>query len=133
MEFGGESPAQRLSPKSCSLCPIGLVVLVLRVVVPVNSGDRLDPLRVLQVIEPVPKALAQDMEKVQAGARDYQEISFSRSALKRLYALTLTLTLLLPVPGWSAKYLAKSANSRSASLPHGAQCDMAMPSSSCAW
>ncbi len=69
--------------------------LVLRVVVPVNSGDRLDPLRVLQVIEPVPKALAQDMEKVQAGARDYQEISFSRSALKRLYALTLTLTLLL--------------------------------------
>ena len=69
--------------------------LVLRVVVPVNSGDRLEPLRVLQVIEPVPKALAQDMEKVQAGARDYQEISFSRGALKRLYALTLTLTLLL--------------------------------------
>ncbi len=69
--------------------------LVLRVVVPVNSRDRLDPLRVLQVIEPVPKALAQDMEKVQIGARDYQEISFSRSALKRVYALTLTLTLLL--------------------------------------
>src|SRR5207248_9224670 len=69
--------------------------LVLRVVVPVNSRDRLDPLRVLQVIEPVPKALAQDMEKVQAGARDYQEISFSRSALKRVYALTLTLPLLL--------------------------------------
>jgi len=69
--------------------------LVLRVVVPVNSRDRLDPLRVLQVIEPVPKALAQDMEKVQAGARDYQEISFSRTALKRVYALTLTLTLLL--------------------------------------
>ena len=69
--------------------------LVLRVVVPVNSRDRLDPLRVLQVIEPVPKALAQDMEKVHAGARDYQEISFSRTALKRVYALTLTLTLLL--------------------------------------
>ena len=32
---------------------------------------------------------------MQAGARDYQEISFSRAALKRLYALTLTLTLLL--------------------------------------
>ena len=69
--------------------------LVLRVVVPVNSGDRIDPLRVLQVMEPVPRALSQDMDKVQAGARDYQEISFSRSALKRLYALTLTLTLLL--------------------------------------
>jgi nitrogen fixation/metabolism regulation signal transduction histidine kinase len=35
------------------------------------------------------------MEKVQAGARDYQYISFSRGALKRLYTLTLTLTLLL--------------------------------------
>ncbi|MEP6679162.1 MAG: ATP-binding protein, partial [Betaproteobacteria bacterium] len=69
--------------------------LVLRVVVPVNSGDRLDPLRVLQVVEPVPKAFAQDLDKVQTGARDYQELSFSRAALKRLYALTLTLTLLL--------------------------------------
>jgi len=69
--------------------------LMLRVVVPVNSSDRLDPLRVLQVIERVPRALAQDLEKVQAGARDYQEISFSRAALKRLYQLTLALTLLL--------------------------------------
>jgi two-component system, NtrC family, nitrogen regulation sensor histidine kinase NtrY len=69
--------------------------LMLRVVVPVNSSDRMDPLRVLQVIERVPRTLAQDLEKVQAGARDYQEISFSRAALKRLYQLTLTLTLLL--------------------------------------
>ncbi len=67
----------------------------LRVVVPVNSLDPVEPLRVLQVVEPVPRALAQEMEKVQAGYRDYQEISFSRVALKRLYALTLTLTLLL--------------------------------------
>jgi nitrogen fixation/metabolism regulation signal transduction histidine kinase len=69
--------------------------LVLRVVAPVNSDDRLEPLRVLQLIEPVPKGLGQDVEKVQAGARDYQEISFSRQSLKRLYAVTLTLTLLL--------------------------------------
>jgi nitrogen fixation/metabolism regulation signal transduction histidine kinase len=70
-------------------------VMVLRVVVPVNSSDRLDPLKVLQVVEPVPRGLAQEMEKVQAGWRDYQEISFSRNALKRLYALTLTMTLLV--------------------------------------
>jgi len=68
---------------------------VLRVVVPVNSADPLEPLRFLQVVEPVPKQLQQDLEKVEAGYRDYQEISFSRTALKRLYALTLTLTLLL--------------------------------------
>jgi two-component system, NtrC family, nitrogen regulation sensor histidine kinase NtrY len=69
--------------------------LFLRVVVPVNSSDPLEPLRVLQIVEPVPKQLQQDADKVQAGYRDYQEISFSRTALKRLYALTLTLTLLL--------------------------------------
>jgi nitrogen fixation/metabolism regulation signal transduction histidine kinase len=69
--------------------------LLLRVVTPVNSDDRLEPLKVLQVIEPVPKGLGGDIEKVQAGARDYEEISFTRQSLKRLYAVTLTLTLLL--------------------------------------
>ena len=69
--------------------------LVLRVVVPVNTEDALGSLKLLQIVEPVPKSLAQDAERVQAGVRDYQEISFSRAALKRLYALTLTLTLLL--------------------------------------
>src|SRR6266496_4154105 len=69
--------------------------LVLRVVTAVNSDDRLEPLKILQVLEPVPKALAQEVEKVQAGSRDYQEISFTRQSLKRLYAVTLTLTLLL--------------------------------------
>jgi nitrogen fixation/metabolism regulation signal transduction histidine kinase len=69
--------------------------LLLRVVVPINAGSRLDAVAALQVVEPVPRGLAQDMEKVQAGARDYQEISFTRAALKRVYTLTLTLTLLL--------------------------------------
>ena len=69
--------------------------LVLRAVVPVNTKDSLNPLKLLQVTEPVPKPLAQDAERVQAGMRDYQELSFARVALKRLYALTLTLTLLL--------------------------------------
>ena len=69
--------------------------LLMRVVVPVNSPDPREPLRLLQVIEPVPKQLQQDAEQVQTGYHDYQEISFSRTALKRLYALTLTLTLLL--------------------------------------
>ena len=69
--------------------------VLLRVVVPVNSSDPNAPLRVLQVVEPVPRQLQEDAKKVQAGYRDYQEISYSRVALKRLYAMTLTLTLLL--------------------------------------
>lgn len=69
--------------------------LVMRVVVPVNSGDSFDPLKVLQIFEPVPRSLAQEVDKVQAGLNDYKQISFSRQSLKRLYELTLTLTLLL--------------------------------------
>jgi len=69
--------------------------LLLRVVVPVNSSDPKESLRVLQVVELVPKQLQQDAEKVQKAYSDYQEISYSRVALKRLYAMTLTLTLLL--------------------------------------
>ena len=38
-------------------------VLMLRVVAPVNVDDRLEPLKVLQVIEPVPKGLGLDVEK----------------------------------------------------------------------
>ncbi len=69
--------------------------LVARVVVPVNSGDRLEPLKLLQVIEPVPSFLSQEADRAEAGYRDYQEISYSRGALKRLYEWTLTLALLL--------------------------------------
>jgi nitrogen fixation/metabolism regulation signal transduction histidine kinase len=69
--------------------------LMSRVVVPVNGTDAQEPLRLLQVVEPVSKQLQADSELVQVGYNDYQEISFARTALKRLYALTLTLTLLL--------------------------------------
>ncbi|HTS22914.1 MAG TPA: ATP-binding protein [Casimicrobiaceae bacterium] len=85
----------RLQQPYSAIDQMGDQGLMLRVVVPVNSADPTEPLRVLQVVEPVPKQLQQDAEKVQSGYRDYQEISFSRTALKRLYALTLTLTLLL--------------------------------------
>ncbi len=85
----------RLQQTTAGIEQAGDGTLLLRVVTPVNSEDRLEPLKVLQVVEPVPKALAQDVDKVQAGARDYQEIAFTRGSLKRLYAITLTLTLLL--------------------------------------
>ena len=85
----------RLQQTYSAIDQMGDQGLMLRVVVAVNSADPTEPLRVLQVIEPVPKQLQLDAEKVQSGYRDYQEISFSRTALKRLYALTLTLTLLL--------------------------------------
>jgi len=51
--------------------------------------------RVLQLLQPVPKQLGADAEAVQSGYREYQELTLSRRGLKRLYAVTLTLTLLL--------------------------------------
>jgi PAS domain S-box-containing protein len=69
--------------------------LYLRVVVPVNVLSLTEDIRVLQVLQPVPKDLAHDAEIVQAGYRDYQELTFSRVGLKRIFGLTLTLALLL--------------------------------------
>ena len=69
--------------------------LVLRVLVPVAVLAVAEEPRVLQLVQPVPKALAQDAEVIQTGYREYQELILSRVGLKRLYAITLTLTLLL--------------------------------------
>ena len=67
--------------------------LYLRVLVPVPSGS--DAPRVLQLLQLVPAPLARDAEAVQTGYREYQELMLSRRGLKRLYGVTLTLTLLL--------------------------------------
>ncbi|MBA2690199.1 MAG: HAMP domain-containing protein, partial [Burkholderiales bacterium] len=69
--------------------------LYLRVAVPVNVLSLTDDIRVLQVLQPVPQEIARDAETVQAGYRDYQELTLSRLGLKRIFGLTLTLALLL--------------------------------------
>ena len=43
----------------------------------------------------MPRTLAQEAERVQAGVRDYRELTLLRTSLKQLYQLTLALTLLL--------------------------------------
>jgi len=51
--------------------------------------------RYLQLTQAVPASIAANAEALQNGYRDYQELSLSRSGLKTIYGLTLTLTLLL--------------------------------------
>jgi len=68
--------------------------LQLKVIAPVGSGG-VSALRLLLVTQPVPAALREQTERVEAGVRDYQELSFQRNALKRLFAFTLTLALTL--------------------------------------
>jgi nitrogen fixation/metabolism regulation signal transduction histidine kinase len=69
--------------------------LYLRVLAPVNTSELRGETRILQLLQPVPKALSHTAEAVQEVYQDYQELSFTRSALKEVFALTLTLVLML--------------------------------------
>ena len=69
--------------------------LTLRVLVKVTSNRQAGAQYVLQFTQPVPKQVEADAETVQAVYRDYQELTLSRLGLKRLYAITLTLSLLV--------------------------------------
>ncbi|HQZ44643.1 MAG TPA: ATP-binding protein [Usitatibacteraceae bacterium] len=69
--------------------------LLLRVIVPVNVLTIAEDIRVLQVLQAVPTAVAQDARVVDQGWRDYQELTLARVNLKRIFGLTLTLAMLL--------------------------------------
>ena len=69
--------------------------LTLRVLVPVASRSFSGDTQILQLSQPVPTSIAASAESVQAVYRDYQELILSRSSLKWMYFLTLTLALLL--------------------------------------
>jgi len=84
--------------------------LRLRVLVPVAALSIAEDDRLLQLVQPVPPALARDAEAVQEVYRDYKELSLSRQGLKEIYILTLTLTLLLTL--FSATALAFLLSSR---------------------
>ena len=69
--------------------------LHLRVLVPVAAREVFEEPRILQVTQAVPDLVARDAEAVQAVYRDYQELQLARQGLTRIYALTLTLTVLV--------------------------------------
>ncbi|MCE1182960.1 MAG: ATP-binding protein [Rhodocyclales bacterium] len=73
--------------------------LFLRVLVPVSSREVFEEPRILQVIQPVPESLATHADAVQGVYRDYQELQLARQGLTRIYALTLTLTVLVALFG----------------------------------
>lgn len=73
--------------------------LFLRVLVPVSARDMFEEPRILQLTQPVPAALAHDADAVQGVYRDYQELQLARDGLTRIYALTLTLTVLVALFG----------------------------------
>jgi len=72
--------------------------LVLQVIVPIRSARWSAP-RLLQFTQPVPVQMAIDAEVVRGVYGDYQQLSLSRLGLKRLYGITLTLSLLIVLLG----------------------------------
>ncbi|MBK7325701.1 MAG: HAMP domain-containing protein [Propionivibrio sp.] len=69
--------------------------LMLRVLVAVSPMGLGMETRILQLTQPVPSGLAHNADRVQEVYRDYQELSLGRQGLTRIYAMTLTLTVLL--------------------------------------
>jgi nitrogen fixation/metabolism regulation signal transduction histidine kinase len=69
--------------------------LIMRVIVPVYTSALTSETRVLQLVQPVPASLLRDAEAVRQAYQDYQQIAVSRSGLKRIYGVALTLTLML--------------------------------------
>ena len=75
--------------------PINGKGLYLRVLIPVSVQDISGEMRILQLLQPVPKPLATTAEAVQDVYQDYQQLSYSRTALREVFALTLTLVMML--------------------------------------
>jgi len=55
--------------------------------------------RFLQLLQPVPPHLANNAEALRAAYSEYQERSIARTGLRKIYIVTLTLTLLLAIFG----------------------------------
>ncbi|OIR02522.1 sensor protein kinase WalK [mine drainage metagenome] len=78
-----------------SIEPIDGKGLYLRVLAPVTVQDLAGETRILQLLQPVPKSLATTAEAVQDVYQDYQKLSYSRTSLREVFALTLTLVMML--------------------------------------
>ena len=72
--------------------------LKLRVIVAITSASqRTDDNRYLQLTQAVPSAMTDNAEAVERGRRDFQQLQLSRTGLKRIFSITLTLIFLLTV------------------------------------
>lgn len=75
--------------------PVGPEELRLRVVVPVYGREVGTPLRMLQVLQPLPSRYAKLSESVQAAFAEYEKLVYLRGPLKFGFILTLSLVSLM--------------------------------------
>lgn len=100
---GGIDPLEELADRLGTESTNGVIGSRLRlrvvVVIPVNAGlsSLRGTQRYLQVLQPVPEQLATNAEALRLAYSEYQERSLARSGLRKIYLVTLTLTLLLAI------------------------------------
>jgi nitrogen fixation/metabolism regulation signal transduction histidine kinase len=73
--------------------------VVVEIPPPLRSASLQNETHFLQMIQPVPAYLATNAEALGSAYSEYQERSLGRSGLRKIYLVTLTLTLLLAVFG----------------------------------
>jgi nitrogen fixation/metabolism regulation signal transduction histidine kinase len=73
--------------------------VIVAIPAPLRSSSLQNETHFLQMIQPVPAYLASNIGLVAAASAEYQELSVSRTGLRKMYTGTLTLTLLLAVFG----------------------------------
>ena len=78
-----------------SIEPLDNKGLYLRVLTPITTQNISGETRILQLLQPVPKSLANTAEAVQEVYEDYQQLSYNRTSLREVFALTLTLVMML--------------------------------------
>jgi nitrogen fixation/metabolism regulation signal transduction histidine kinase len=91
----GHALSETVSKGQYALIDAAKEGLILRSLVLVTVNEAKPARYVLQFSQPVSKQVAADAEMVQSVYRDYQELVLSRLSLKRLYGVTLTLSLLV--------------------------------------
>jgi nitrogen fixation/metabolism regulation signal transduction histidine kinase len=96
-------PPQESSTKPGRLTNDGNGRIMLRVVVPIPTPSKeislRSPSQYLQLLQAVPSNLSSNMEALSMVYREYSERSLARSGLRKIYIITLTITLLLAIFG----------------------------------
>ncbi|MFO0323978.1 MAG: ATP-binding protein [Burkholderiales bacterium] len=66
-----------------------------RVVILVPAAPGIDGTRFLQIVQSAPKQIITDAQSIETGVRDYERLQLLRDGLKRVFALTLTVAMVL--------------------------------------
>ncbi|MBC7624270.1 MAG: HAMP domain-containing protein [Aeromicrobium sp.] len=74
---------------------LGDRAIYFRVVILIPAAPSIAGTQVLQIMQSAPRKLVSDAQSVESGVRDYQRLQLLRDGLKRVFALTLTLAMVL--------------------------------------